>query len=90
MNQEFDFETIPFEIDSEFQDEMFEEESESGRRLFARGGKSFRPPSRPRLPPKGVKRPPVRPQVIPRGYWRPWEVIRAPYDLASGDWYSRT
>jgi len=83
MNQEFDFETIPFEIDSEFQDEMFEEESESGRRLFARGGKSFRPPSRPRLPPKGVKRPPVRPQVIPRGYRRPWEVIRAPYDLMS-------
>jgi peptidoglycan hydrolase-like protein with peptidoglycan-binding domain len=82
MNQELVFETLPFEIDPEFQDEEFELDSEKGRRRPFGDSKSrsFRPHSRPGMQPKRSKRPPIpRPQVIPGRRRRPWEVIRAPY-----------
>lgn len=74
MNSEFSFETIPFEIDPEFQGEMFEEDVELERgRSFTRGaGKSFQPRPQPRLQPQKTKRFPT-PRPILRGYGRPWE-----------------
>jgi peptidoglycan hydrolase-like protein with peptidoglycan-binding domain len=82
MNQELVFETLPFEIDPEFQDEEFELDSEKGRRRpFGDSKKrSSRPRSRTGMQPKRSKRPPVpKPQVIPGKRRRPWEVIRSPY-----------
>lgn len=85
MNQEFSFETIPFEIEPELQGELFEEESERGRRGAYGGGRRYAG-SRARLGlrPKGVKRPPTaRPRPILRGRWRPWEGVREPYGIVS-------
>ena len=98
MNQEFSFETIPlipFEIEPEFQNELFEEESERGRRGVYGGGRRYGG-SRARLGlrPKGVKRPPTarprpirppvsRPKPILRGRRRPWGIMREPYGIVS-------
>lgn len=83
MNQELSFETIPFKNVPGFQGEMFEEESEWGRRgsygVARRYGGSR---SRPGLSSKGSKRPPVaRPRPITKGHRRPWGVIREPYGI---------
>jgi len=86
MNQELNFETMPFELDPESQDELFEEEIEFERRRPAGGGGSRRPRSsiRPGFNRKGIKRPPMpRPRPIPRGRRRPLAVIQEPYGLVS-------
>lgn len=87
MNQEFSFETIPFEIVPELQSELFEEEEEGerGRRSAYGGGRRYAG-SRARLGlrPKGSQRPTLtRPRPAPRGRRRPWGVIREPYGIAS-------
>ncbi|HNP52838.1 MAG TPA: hypothetical protein PKJ85_13770, partial [Nitrosomonas nitrosa] len=69
MNQEFSFETIPFEIAPELQSELFEEEEEGerGRRGAYGGGRRYAG-SRARLGlrPKGSQRPPLaRPRPAP-------------------------
>lgn len=86
MNQELGFETMPFEIAPEFPGELFEEESEWGRRgSFAGGGSRYsRPGSRPSPRPGGAKRPPIpRPRPILRGPRGPRAVIREPYGIVS-------
>lgn len=74
MNSEFSFETIPFEIDPEFQGELFEGDVELERgRSFTRGaGKSFRPRSQSRLQPQKTKRFPIQRPIL-RGYGTAWE-----------------
>lgn len=87
MNQKLGFETIPFEIDPEFERD-FEGEDEWGRRRsFAGGGgagRYSRRPSSTGLRRHGTKRPPIpRPRptsVRPRG---PRAVVFEPYGLAS-------
>src|SRR5512139_3578020 len=85
MNQEFSFETIPFEIEPEFLSELFEEENERGRRGAYGGGRRHAGSrARPGLSSKGSKRPPprrFRPTTRVRG--RPWGGIRQPYGIVS-------
>ncbi|SFD98638.1 peptidoglycan-binding protein [Nitrosomonas sp. Nm166] len=90
MNQELSFEMIPFKIAPESQGEMFEEESEWGRRGSYGGGRRHGGPhSRAGLHPKGIKRPPVaRPRPAPRGRRRPWGVIREPYGIVSEPYFA--
>lgn len=84
MNQEFIYETIPFEIAPEFEDEMFEMESErGGRRTFgSRTSSSFRPSFRTPVSAKGKYRPPVakpKPRPVIRGQRWPANIIHSPY-----------
>ena len=86
MNQELGFETMPFEIAPEFPAELFEEESEWGRRGGGAGGggRYSRPGSRPGPRPGGAKRPPIpRPRPILRGPRGLRAVIREPYGIVS-------
>lgn len=85
MNQEFNFETIPFEIEPEFQSELFEEESERGRRGAYGGGRRYAGSRvRPGFSSKGSKRPPPkRFRPAPRGRGRPWRGVREPYGIMS-------
>ena len=86
MNQELGFETMPFEIAPEFPAELFEEESEWGRRggVAGGGGRYSRPGSRPGPRPGGAKRPPTpRPRPILRGPRGLRAVIREPYGIVS-------
>ena len=86
MNQELSFETMPFELNPEFHGEMFEEESEWGRRgSFGAGRKYSAPRSQAGLRSKGAKRPPIsKPRPIPKGRRRPWGVVREPHGFVSG------
>lgn len=84
MNQEFVYETIPFEMEPEFEDEMFELENERGsRRTFGgRTSRGFRPSSRIGIGTKGNKRPPVakpKPRPAVRGRRRLTNIIHEPY-----------
>jgi peptidoglycan hydrolase-like protein with peptidoglycan-binding domain len=86
MNQELGFETIPFEIAPQFHSEVYEEESEFGRRRPSAGvaSRRSRPSPSPGRSMKGNKRPQMpRPRPIPRGRQRPWPVIRGPYSLVN-------
>ena len=90
MNQEFSFETIPFEIAPELQSELFEEEEEEGERgrrgVYGGGRRYAGSRARLGLRPKGSQHPPhtrPRPRPAPRGQRRPWGVIREPYGIVS-------
>ena len=78
MNQEIGFETMPFELAPEFQNEAFElEESERGRLRGFSGGRSRQRYSPPRPQtgsrPRGNRRPPFpRPGRIPQWPGRAW------------------
>lgn len=87
MNQELSFEAIPFEIEPDYRSEVFEEESERGRRrsLGRGGGRYSQLRSLSRLRSKRTKRPPIaKSRPIAKGRRRkPWDIVREPYDIGN-------
>lgn len=82
MVQELGFEVMPFELAPEFEGELMEEESESGRRrsYSGVGSRGARPRSRVERPSYGTRRAgDRRPRQAILGPRRTWPSVREPY-----------